>query len=338
METEDGYADSIFCGYVSAPMYGTYSNITVYSKFTNLFSSDAGISGNFSDITFGDYNPIIYSLFSAPSGGISGKFKNISTEYNQNTLFYCDGEMNIEAENIFLQNVSSIFNSVNSDIIGTFKNIRIKNSVSTTSDLFSAPTGLIDIVLNDFVIGSGARNRLFSCDGALSGTYSNIEIGNTFSNVFSSSGGYSGFFENIRIGTCFAGEVFANSDFISPSYINNLETNDTFRAKFIGTIKYSTLRQVADANRAFNVGENTIIEHCAIYMEDFWEDVPVVNRFSVFNYSGGPVLIEARYNLLKQRIDTDFFYAPLNVTFNGTITLDDRSYGNQTDTNLDYLN
>lgn len=168
---------------------GTFDNIQADLLGDIFKNEDYGTSrGTFSNISIGTCNDI-FQL----AGTFSGDLKNIKIK-NGNAFIVSSDTISCDLENVELGNLTGNCFVTNGLLTGNYKNLKIGNA--TSSYLFYVDD--INGTFEDIEIsGCGYAFRTTS---DITGTFSNIQIGEVVNNLFQSvSGNISGNFSNIKV-------------------------------------------------------------------------------------------------------------------------------------------
>jgi len=218
------YQSNIYIFYSDNIISGTYKNIKVGSS-NKVFSAEYGLLVSMDNIEFGSSN---YS-FVSNLGNLLGTFSNIKTYSQQGNTF--NGQEVIGTfENIEFSNIDSnnfygqVIFSGTTLLSGTFRNIKIGDLSQLYGDIFFSGSSLTGIFENIEVgNGSGSNFDIFKANGGnISGTFSNITVGDNFQNVFLSSGNISGFYKDITIGNSSGFVFYQGSEISIGTTIDNL--------------------------------------------------------------------------------------------------------------------
>jgi len=197
----------------SGDITGTFKNIKIDGGNLN-FMAYSNIDGIFDNIEIGDTD-YVFSI--AGPGYITGTFSNIKIGNLTNYVFKYGDPISGSFKNITIGNTGDAFFSNATSLIGEFENITIGN---VTNDVFKA-TDMISGSFKNITIGDITNNSAFHTDGGsgqILGTFDEIKIGNIASTTgyfFSSGSTMSGTFSNIEIGD-------------ASQYLSNVRTFTTF--------------------------------------------------------------------------------------------------------------
>jgi hypothetical protein len=295
-------------------MSGVFENIYLNTLDGTqvVFVSGLTFSGTFSNINIGDVNQ---SFFAQNNNSLSGSFKDITIGNVSDLVFKSLVGIDGTYENITIGNVTNDVFKTTDMISGSFKNITIGDITNNNAFYADSASGQINGTFDEIQIGNIASTtgNFFSCGATMSGTFSNIEIGDASewatSGIYmfslSSSGSIIGSYKNIKVGsTSFlfypAGQdlngTFENIEFGSTVYAFYTNTGSIF-----GT--YSNIKSFSPQERVFTSSTDLI---------GTFEDIEFSNSItiSVFN---APNSLSGTFKNIKlgyiSTITQDIFYS-----------------------------
>jgi hypothetical protein len=208
-------------GYIT----GTFSNIKIGNVIQSAFTGDP-ISGSFKNITIGNVGE---SVFQSSVNSLIGEFENITIGNVTNEAFKATDMISGSFKNITIGDITNnnafYTDSASGQILGTFDEIQIGNIASTTGNFFSSGATMSgtfsNIEIGDASEWASAGISMFisSSSGSIIGSYKNIKVGSTSFLFYPASQDLNGTFENIEFGsTSYA--FYANGGSILGTYSN----------------------------------------------------------------------------------------------------------------------
>ena len=320
--TIDGIFDSIEVGDGAYAFYtnsgggdirGTYSNIEIGDNSFG-FQSGGGFSGRYENIKAG----LNTSVYTSNNGDISGYFENIKTTSSDSFVINTSGDITGTFKNLNLAGSAQIFQSYN-NIDGVFENIEIGDS----NYVFSlGGSGYITGTFSNIKIGN-LTNYAFKYGDPISGSFKNITIGNTSDAFFSNTTSLIGTYEDITIGNV-TNDVFKATDMISGSFknikIGDITNNNAFYAdsasgQIVGTFDEIQIGNIASTTGYFfSSGATVSGTFSNIEIGDASEWATGGIKMFCLNSSGS---ITGSYKNIKVS-NTSFLFYPTNQDLNGT--------------------
>ena len=252
---------------VDHSIYGTYKNIEIYNLTNNVFFSNLTMSGVFEDIKIGGTSS--QNVF-FNGGVLLGSFKNIEIGDVSLDAFSPYSKIDGTFENITIGNVGTNTFKVTDMISGSFKNITIGDITTNNAFYADSASGQINGTFDEIKIGNIASTTgyFFTSGSTMSGTFSNIEIGDASEwastgiyNFSTTSGGsIIGTYKNIKVGstsflfnsaTYDLNGTFENIEFGLSSYA--FKTNG---GSILGT--YSNIKSFSPQGEFFNSNTDLI--------------------------------------------------------------------------------
>jgi hypothetical protein len=222
---EIGDTDYVFSLNSSGYITGTFSNIKIGSITNDVFKTTDMISGSFKDITIGNVSIDIFKS----NTSLIGEFENITIGNVTNNVFKATDMISGSFKNITIGDITNnnafYADGASGQINGTFDEIKIGNIASTTGNFFSSGATMSgtfsNIEIGDASEWASAGISMFitSFSGSIIGSYKNIKVGSTSFLFYPASQDLNGTFENIEFGsTSYA--FYANSGSILGTYSN----------------------------------------------------------------------------------------------------------------------
>jgi hypothetical protein len=243
---------------VDHSIYGTYKNIEIYNLTNNAFFSNLTMSGVFEDIKIGGTSS--QNVF-FNGGVLLGSFKNIEIGDVSLDAFSPYSTIDGTFENITIGNVGNNAFKTTDMISGSFKNITIGDITDITNNnafYAESASGQINGTFDEIKIGNIASTTgyFFTSGSTMSGTFSNIEIGDASewasTGISMFSGSITGSYKNIKLSNTsflfYAADlngIFENIEFGSTSYA--FYTNP---GSILGT--YSNIKSFSPQERVFS--------------------------------------------------------------------------------------
>jgi hypothetical protein len=266
-----GSVDYAFYTPSTGTLTGTYKNITISNLLEYGFYGI--INGTFEDIKVNCNTGTSY-IFSAGIvgvGTITGYFKNIIISGSHDSVFYA--QTTGIYENIEISTAEHVFESADSFIDGTFKNIKIGDV--TTGSVFKGSTDVLgtysnieignvithafygsnslNINIKDLKVGNVGGNAFFAGTVGLSGTYENITIGDVTVDCFVAiNDNISGTFKNIIVGNV-VNTFFTSATDLSGTFENIKSGDVSSYAFYAGNSILGTFKKISvkSANEIF---------------------------------------------------------------------------------------
>jgi len=186
---------------------GVFENIYLNTDGTQaVFIAGLTLSGTFSNINIGD---VSQSFWVQNNNSFSGSFKDITIGNVSDSAFKSVVGINGTYENMTIGNVTNDAFKATDYISGTFKNITIGDITNNHAFYADSASGQINGTFDEIKIGNIASTTgyFFTSGATISGTFSNIEIGDAsqwnYSGIYmfslSSSGSITGSYKNIKV-------------------------------------------------------------------------------------------------------------------------------------------
>ena len=205
---------------------GTFSNINISDVAQSfLAQNNNSISGSFKDITIGNVSD---SAFKAVVG-IDGTYEDITIGNVTNDVFKATDMISGSFKNITIGDITNnnafYADSASGQILGTFDEIQIGNIASSTGYFFSSGATMSGTFSNieigdasEWATG-GIQMFYLNSSGSITGSYKNIKVSNTSFLFYPTNQDLNGTFENIEFGsTSYA--FYTNSGSILGTYSN----------------------------------------------------------------------------------------------------------------------